>query len=88
MSAAESNLSSSFGTPTSDQMLAESTAKAPPAPALPVTSAKRTRWRRNVAARQAATPRWCRQVNRRRSHVQSAAARVSRYRPPGTKGSV
>jgi sec-independent protein translocase protein TatB len=86
MSSAEANLSSAFGTPSAQQMVADATTKAPPAPPLPVTSAKRLRWRRNVAARQASTPRWYRQVNRRRSHVQSAAARVSRYRVPASKG--
>jgi sec-independent protein translocase protein TatB len=82
MSSAESTLNSAFATPSSEQMVAAQTAIAPPAPALPVTNSKRLRWRRNVAARQAATPRWYRQVNRKRSHVQSAAARVSRYRVP------
>jgi sec-independent protein translocase protein TatB len=84
----EGDLTSAFGTPTSDQMVAAQTAIAPPAPALPMTTAKRSRWRKNVSARQAALPLWYRQVNRRRSHVQSAAARVHRFRPQGSgKGS-
>jgi sec-independent protein translocase protein TatB len=85
----EQDLSSSFGTPTSEAMVAAQTTIAPPAPPLPMTKAKRSRWRKNVLTRQAATPLWYRQVNRRRSHVQSAAARVHRFRSPGQgKGSV
>jgi sec-independent protein translocase protein TatB len=79
----ESEVSAAFGMPTSDQMVAAQTAVAPPAPPLPITAEKRSRWRRNVCSRQAATPLWYRQVNRRKSHVQSAAARVSRFRAPG-----
>jgi sec-independent protein translocase protein TatB len=80
----EEDLTSAFATPTSDQMVAAQTAIAPPAPALPMTAQKRSRWRKNVSTRQAATPLWYRQVNRRRSHVQSAAARVHRFRPQGS----
>ena len=42
--------------------------------------AKRNKWKRNVAVRQAATPMWFKSVNRKRTRVQSAAARVARYR--------
>jgi sec-independent protein translocase protein TatB len=87
MRTTEESINSAFATPSTDQMVAAQTASAPPAPPLPVTNAKRLRWRRNVAARQAATPRWYRQVNKRRSHVQSAAARVSRYRVPSSTSS-
>ena len=47
----------------------------------PVAPAKRNKWRRNVAQRQAATPMWFKSASRKRTRVQSAAARVARYRP-------
>ena len=50
---------------------------APPA-ALP--PAKRNKWRRNVQVRQTAMPLWFKSANRKRTRVQSGAARVARYR--------
>ncbi len=52
----------------------------PPATSTPMTPVKRSRWRRNVAQRTAATPLWYKSVTRRRSRVQSGAARMARYR--------
>ncbi len=46
----------------------------------PLSPARRDRWKRNVAKRQGATPLWFRSANRKRTRVQSGAARVARYR--------
>ena len=46
----------------------------------PLPPARRDKWRRNVAQRQGATPMWFRTANRKRTRVQSGAARVARYR--------
>lgn len=46
----------------------------------PMPRARRDKWRRNVATRQGATPMWFRSANRKRTRVQSGAARVARYR--------
>lgn len=48
--------------------------------AVPTSSIKRKKWRRNIISRQAATPLWYRQAHRRRTHALSGAARVARYR--------
>lgn len=50
---------------------------APPATTSPV---KRSKWRRNVQVRQTAMPLWFKSANRKRTRVQSGAARVARYR--------
>lgn len=49
-------------------------------PPTPTRPAKRNKWRRNVAQRTSATPLWFKSANRKRTRVQSAAARVARYR--------
>lgn len=46
----------------------------------PVPPAKRNKWRRNVTQRTSSTPLWFRSANRKRTRVQSGAARVARYR--------
>jgi sec-independent protein translocase protein TatB len=51
------------------------------APADPTPPAKRNKWKRNVAQRTSSTPMWFKSVNRKRTRVQSGAARVARYRP-------
>lgn len=50
-----------------------------PAPA-PVAPGKRKHWRRAVTQRQSATPLWFKNASRKRTRVQSGAARVARYR--------
>ncbi len=45
-----------------------------------IAPAKRKQWRRNVTRRQSGTPMWFKSANRKRTRVQSAAARVARYR--------
>ena len=45
-----------------------------------IPPAKRNRWRRNVTQRQSATPMWFKSASRKRTRVQSGAARVARYR--------
>ncbi len=48
---------------------------------LPVLApAKRNKWKRNVALRQSGTPLWFKSASRKRTRVQSGAARVARYR--------
>lgn len=47
----------------------------------PVPPAKRNKWRRNVTQRTSSTPLWFRSASRKRTRVQSGAARVARYRP-------
>ncbi len=47
---------------------------------MPIAPAKRNKWRRNVTQRTSATPMWFKSVNRKRTRVQSGAARVARYR--------
>ena len=47
----------------------------------PISPAKRGKWKRNVRTRQSAQPLWFRSANRKRTRVQSGAARVARYRP-------
>jgi sec-independent protein translocase protein TatB len=46
----------------------------------PITPAKRSKWKRNVAVRTSGTPLWYRSASRKRTRVQSGAARVARYR--------
>lgn len=46
----------------------------------PMPPARRSKWKRNVAQRQSSTPMWFKNTNRRRTRVQSGAARVARYR--------
>ena len=46
----------------------------------PMPPARRDKWKRNVVTRQSAMPMWFRNANRKRTRVQSAAARVARYR--------
>ena len=46
----------------------------------PISPARRDKWRRNRVQRQSATPLWYRTANRKRTRVQSGAARVARYR--------
>jgi sec-independent protein translocase protein TatB len=45
-----------------------------------VAPAKRKQWRRNVVRRQSGMPLWFKSASRKRTRVQSAAARVARYR--------
>ena len=42
--------------------------------------ARRDKWKRNVTTRQSAMPMWFKTASRKRTRVQSAAARVARYR--------
>ena len=46
----------------------------------PMPPARRNKWRRNVVTRQSAMPMWFKNASRKRTRVQSAAARVARYR--------
>ncbi len=46
----------------------------------PLSPAKRSKWKRNVRGRQSGQPLWFRSANRKRTRVQSGAARVARYR--------
>lgn len=52
----------------------------PLAASAPVPPAKRNKWRRNVTQRTSSTPLWFRSASRKRTRVQSGAARVARYR--------
>jgi sec-independent protein translocase protein TatB len=47
---------------------------------MPVSGAKREKWRRNLRERQSATPAWYRIEHRQRTRILSGAARVARYR--------
>ena len=60
----------------SPQMLPLASTPAPD----PISPARRDKWRRNRVQRQSATPMWYRSANRKRTRVQSGAARVARYR--------
>ena len=51
-----------------------------PIAAAPIPPAKRYKWKRNVALRQSGTPMWFKSASRKRTRVQSGAARVARYR--------
>jgi sec-independent protein translocase protein TatB len=73
-----SELESAFdtsSTPTPSLMMPLSAS--PPTPTPP---AKRNKWRRNVTQRTSATPLWYKSASRKRTRVQSGAARVARYR--------
>ena len=75
----ESDLNAAFETSpagTSEEMMPLATTHVPD----PMPPARRDKWRRNVAQRTTATPLWYRSVNRKRTRVQSGAARVARYR--------
>jgi sec-independent protein translocase protein TatB len=48
--------------------------------ASPMPAARRAKWKRNVTTRQSAMPMWFKSASRKRTRVQSAAARVARYR--------
>lgn len=48
--------------------------------AAPVAPHKRNRWRRNLNQRTSGAPLWYRAANRKRTRVQSGAARMARYR--------
>ena len=50
------------------------------ATASPMPRARRDKWKRNVTTRQTAMPMWFKKTSRRRTRVQSGAARVARYR--------
>jgi sec-independent protein translocase protein TatB len=50
------------------------------AAAEPASPVKRGKWKRNVRTRQASQPLWFRAANRKRTRVQSGAARVARHR--------
>ena len=71
----ESELNAALGEPATGPMPSAYTS----APT-EVAPAKRRNWRRNVAARQSATPLWFKSANKKRSRVLSGAARVARYR--------
>lgn len=75
MRGAESDLNAALGDPATGPMPDSFT----PAPT-EIAPAKRRNWRRRLAARQSATPLWWKNANRKRTHVQSGAARVARYR--------
>lgn len=46
----------------------------------PMPRKRREKWRRNVVQRQSAMPMWFKSTRRKRTRVQSGAARVARYR--------
>ena len=46
----------------------------------PMPPKRREKWRRNVAQRQSAMPMWFKSARRKRTRVQSGAARVARFR--------
>jgi sec-independent protein translocase protein TatB len=48
--------------------------------AAPMPRARRDKWKRNVSTRQTSMPMWFKHANRKRTRVQSGAARVARYR--------
>jgi len=58
---------------------------ASPAP-LPSLSTHRQPARKNWRLKRGALPKWYKQRNGVRTRVQSAAARVARFRPPGARG--
>lgn len=70
-----SGLDSAFETSPAPEMMPLSASVPNPMP--PV---KRSKWRRNVAQRTSGTPLWFKSANRKRTRVQSGAARVARYR--------
>ena len=77
----EADLNAAFDTspmpPTDDpQMMPLASYVAPD----PITPARREKWRRNLVQRQSSTPLWFRSASRKRTRVQSGAARVARYR--------
>lgn len=78
------DISTAIGTSTKQNATEGVAGEAPPqapAPApMPVSGAKREKWRRNMTARQSATPVWYRLENRQRTRLLSGAARVARYR--------
>lgn len=76
----QSELSSALATPASEQGVAGAGGVMERSVPAPVSSVKREKWRRNIAAHQSATPLWYRQARRRRTRVLSGAARVARYR--------
>ena len=51
-----------------------------PTPTEAMSPGKRRNFRRNLAQRQSAMPLWFKSANRKRTRVQSGAARVARYR--------
>jgi sec-independent protein translocase protein TatB len=73
----ESDLNASFE---SSPIESEHHALMTPIAVAAVAPAKRNKWRRNVTQRQSGTPMWFKSVNRKRTRVQSGAARVARYR--------
>ncbi len=77
----ESDLNSAFETsPVTAALPASSSVMTPIVAPEPITPAKRNKWKRNVVVRQSGTPLWFRSANRKRTRVQSGAARVARYR--------
>lgn len=62
-------------TPLSDHHAAASSSLIDPMP-----PKRREKWRRNVAQRQSGIPMWFKSARRKRTRVQSGAARVARYR--------
>ena len=77
----EADLNSAFETSPIAPVADEPQMTPLPAPVRePMPRARRDKWRRNVAQRQSATPLWFRTANRKRTRVQSGAARVARYR--------
>ena len=80
----EADLNAAFETsPASPDLVTEAheqMAASPAAAPAPLRPARRERWRRNVAQRQSATPMWFKSASRKRTRVQSGAARVARYR--------
>ncbi len=75
----ETDLNAAFETSPMDASAQMMPLSATPA-RVPMPPARREKWRRNVAQRQSATPMWFRTANRKRTRVQSGAARVARYR--------
>jgi sec-independent protein translocase protein TatB len=78
LSQTEADLNAAFAQPTDSSSSPLMTSIAPPTEA--ITPAKRRNFRRNLAQRQSAMPMWFKSANRKRTRVQSGAARVKRYR--------
>ncbi len=77
----EADLNAAFETsPIASPAAQPDHAMMPLSASMPVPPAKRSKWRRNVTQRTSATPLWFRTANRKRTRVQSGAARVARYR--------
>ena len=78
LSETEADLNAAFGQSSDSSSAALMTPIASPTEAM--SPGKRRNFRRNLAQRQSAMPLWFKSATRKRTRVQSGAARVARYR--------